>query len=76
MEFKEFITNFAEQFDEVNLEELTTETKFRELDEWSSIVALGIIGMVDEEYNVMLDSADMKSAETIGELYELVKSKK
>ena len=48
MELQDFIEKFAEQFDETEVCELTAETKFKELDEWSSLIALSIIAMVDE----------------------------
>lgn len=71
----EFIAHFAEQFDDTDINEFKPETEFRKLDEWSSLMALSIIAMVDEEYNVTLQGNDMKSASTIEELYDVVKSK-
>lgn len=75
MELNEFIAHFAEQFDDTEASVFTPETKFRELEEWSSIIGLSVIAMVDEEYDVALKGADMKAANTIGELYEIVKNK-
>jgi acyl carrier protein len=75
MEIKEFIENFASQFDDTPMEEFKAETQFRELDEWSSLIALSVIAMVDEEYDVTLKGDDMKAANTIEELYQIVKSK-
>ena len=75
MEIKEFIENFAEQFDETDATQLTPETIFHELDEYSSIIALSIIAMVDEEYGVTLKGADMSAAVTIQDLYNTVQSK-
>jgi len=75
MELKDFIENFAAQFDDTEASEFKGETKFRELDEWSSLIALSIIAMVDEEYEVTLKGEDMRAANTIEELYEIVKSK-
>ena len=75
MEIKEFIENFASQFDDTPMEEFKAETQVRDLDEWSSLIALSIIAMVDEEYDVTLKGDDMKAANTIEELYEIVKSK-
>lgn len=40
MEIKEFIENFVSQFEETDADAITAETKFRELDEWSSLLAL------------------------------------
>ena len=52
MEMKEFVSNFAAQFDETEESVFTPETRFREIEEWSSLVALSVIAMVDEEYDV------------------------
>lgn len=75
MEIKDFIENFANQFDETDSDVFTPETKFKELDEWSSLLALSIIAMVDEEYDVTLKGDDIKNASTIEELFNLVANK-
>lgn len=75
MNLNEFIANFAEQFDETDPSVFTAETVFHDLDEYSSLIALSIIAMVDEEYDVALKGDDMKSAVTIEDLYNTVKSK-
>lgn len=75
MELQDFIKHFAEQFDETDESEFTAETEFRELDEWSSLISLGITGMVDEEYGVALMGADFRKADTIEDLFNIVKSK-
>ena len=75
MEIKEFIENFAAQFDETDASVFTPETVFHELDEYSSLIALSIIAMVDEEYDVTLKGDDMRSAVTIEDLFNIVKSK-
>ena len=75
MEIKDFIENFAEQFDDTELSEFKPETVFHELDEYTSLIALSIIAMVDEEYGVTLNANDMSSAVTIEDLFNTVKSK-
>ena len=75
MEIKEFIQNFADQFDDTDASVFSPETIFHELDEYSSIIALSIIAMVDEEYGVMLKGADMSAAVTIQDLFNTVKAK-
>jgi acyl carrier protein len=75
MELKEYIKNFADQFEDTPVEELTAEVKFKELDEWSSLIALTVIAMVDEEYNVTLSGEDIRESETIEDLFNRVKSK-
>ena len=75
MEIKEFIEHFAEQFDETELSEFTPETVFHELEEYSSLIALSIIAMVDEEYGVTIGANEMSASVTIQDLFDTVKSK-
>ena len=75
MEIKEFIEKFAEQFDDTPIEELNPNVKFKELEEWSSLIALSVIAMADEEYNVTLVATDIRTSETIEDLFNVVKSK-
>ena len=75
MEIKEFIEHFAEQFDDTELSEFKPETVFHDLDEYTSVIALSIILMIDEEYGVSMDADEMAAAVTIEDLFNTVKSK-
>lgn len=75
MELKKFIQNFSGQFENTDASVFTAETKFRDLNEWSSLIALSIIAMVDEEYDVTLKGTEMRATNTIEELFNLVASK-
>jgi len=75
MELKEFVGNFVAQLDETDASTVAAETEFKQLDEWSSLVALSIIAMVDEEYDVTLKGDDIRNSTTITDLYEVVKSR-
>jgi acyl carrier protein len=75
MELKDFIRNFANQFDDTDAELFTPSTSFRDLDEWSSIIGLSIILMVDEEYGISIGADEMKQAQTIEDLFNIVKAK-
>lgn len=75
MELQEFIENVADQFENTDRSVFTGDTKLMELDEWTSLIALSVISMIDEEYDVAIKGSDVKGISTIGELYELVKSK-
>lgn len=76
MNINDFIKNFAEQFDDTDANVFTMDTVFKELDEWSSLTALSIIAMVDEEYDVLLKGDDIRNAETIDDLFEIVRLKR
>ena len=75
MEMNEFIEKFAENFDDVAVSELTAETKFRELDEWSSFIALSVMAMIGDEYDVTISAQEMRESETIQQLFDIVNSK-
>ena len=76
MNIEKFIEHFAEQFEETDSAEFKADTKFHDLDEWSSLMALNIIAMVDDEYDVTLKGADIENSVTIEDLFNTVKSKK
>lgn len=76
MEIQEFVANFAEQFDDTEMDVFTPETAFRELEEWSSLTGLAILNMIAKKYEVKITPAELKSVETVITLFELVQSKK
>ena len=75
MEIERFIEKFAEQFDEVDANNLSPTTNFRDMNDWSSIVALSVIAMVDEEYSVVLKGEDIRNSKTIEDLFNIVQSR-
>ena len=75
MDIREFIENFAAQFDETEASVFTPKTVFHDLDEWSSLTALGIIAFVKTEYNKTISGREVRSCETIQDLFELVNEK-
>ena len=72
MDINTFIDNFAGQFDDTPADQFKPETTFRDLAEWSSLVALSIIAMVDEEYGVTLKGDDIRNARTIKDIFDAV----
>lgn len=75
MELNDFIAKFAEQFDDTDPSEFTPETEFKDLEEWSSLTALSIIAMIDEEYDIQIKGDDIKKANTVKDLYNIVAAK-
>jgi acyl carrier protein len=73
MDLQEFIGKFAEQFDETDPGEFKADTEFKALEEWSSMFALSIIAMIDDEYNITIKGNDIRDSETIEDLFEKVK---
>lgn len=75
MEIKEFIQLFAEQFEDSDASIFTPDTVFHDLDEWSSLVGLSIIAMVDDEYGVTIKGDELRAAKTLEDVFNLVNSK-
>ena len=61
--------------DETDVSEIKAETVFHDLDEYSSLIALSIIAMIDEEFDVTVKGDDMKASVTVEDLYNIVKAK-
>lgn len=76
MEINEFITKFIELFDDLDPSLILPSTKFRDLENWDSIMGLSVIGMIDEEYGVEFNAEDMSQCQIIEDIYNKVKSKK
>lgn len=75
MELSDFVAKFAELFEDIDTSNFCGETNFRDNEEWSSLIGLSVIAMVDEEYDVTLKGDDVKSSKTIEDLFNVVKSK-
>lgn len=71
----EFVELFAEQFDDTDASEIKAETVFHDLDEWSSLIGLSVIAMVDEEFEVALKGDDVKNSVTVEDLYNKITAK-
>lgn len=56
-------------------EDVNENTAFRELEEWDSLAALSTISMIDGEFMVTVNNKDLRSVETVSELYDMVISR-
>lgn len=75
MKIEDFIKELANQFDETSEEELTPNCVIQELDEWSSISVMGIIAMAKTEFGKTITGKDIRSCETVEDLFNLIVSK-
>jgi len=73
---EEFIKILETEFDELEPGTLKPETKFTDLDEWSSMHSLIIIALIDTEYNVTITGEDLLKVRNVEELYKIVKDRK
>jgi len=75
MEISAFLQHFYNILDDTDVKIIKSDTVFRDLDEWDSLIALSLIAMVDEEYSVKLTGEDIKSAVTLNDIFEIIKNK-
>lgn len=75
MDIKDFIEKFADEFEMTEPEVFTEDTKYKELEEWDSLLGLSIIGMIKNTYGVKVTGEEVKNAGTIMGLYKIVESR-
>ena len=75
MELNEFVANFAEQFDDTDPSEIKAETIFRELEEWSSLVGMGVIALAKTAYGKSITGAELKTCSTVEDVFNLISNK-
>jgi acyl carrier protein len=75
MEISSFLQNFVNILDDTDASLINSDTQFRTLGEWSSLTALSLIAMVDEEYSVKLTGEDIKTSTTLNDIFNIIQSK-
>lgn len=73
---EKFVNCFFELLDDTDKSLVMPDTVFKaNIEEWTSILALSLIAMVDEVYDVTLDTDDIRNANTLEELYCAIQQK-
>ena len=75
MDINEFISAFADQFDETDPEEVTKETVFHDLEEWDSLIALAVLNMTQKKYGKSITFDEMKNCLTVEDLFNVIAAK-
>lgn len=73
MNFENFIEKIAPLFEETPPTVLTAQTHYKELPEWTSLIALSLIVQVFNELGSTITGDDIEASATLGELFERVK---
>ena len=71
----DFIENFAEAVNLADIE-LSPETRLQDLPNWDSLAILTTISMIDMEYGVTVSGVELQNCTTLGDLMQLVESRK
>ncbi|MBR4338258.1 MAG: acyl carrier protein [Bacteroidaceae bacterium] len=75
MELKDFIQQFAEQFDDTDASEIDAQTSFHDLEEWDSLIALAVLNMTEKRYGKRITFDDMKKCDTVEDLFNVILAK-
>ncbi len=75
MDIKDFISNFANQFDDTDVSVIQSGTKFHELEEWGSLIGMGVIAMAKTQYGKTITGKEIRECETVEDLFNLIVSK-
>lgn len=75
MELEKFIADFAEQFDDTDASDITADTKFHDLEEWSSLVGMAVIALAKTQYGKSITGKEIRQCETVSDLYNLIANK-
>ena len=75
MDKNEFLANFAASFDDTDPNEIMFDTKFRDLDEWSSLTGMTVLAMAKVSYNKTISGEELKKCVTVEDVYNLIKNK-
>ena len=75
MTLDEFVEAFAAEFEETPADQFKADTEFKTLEDWSSLTALSVIAMVDENMEKVITGADIRASKTVEDLYNLAQSK-
>ena len=71
MDIQTFIKKFGEAIEVEDIDALTPETEFHDLDEWTSLSVIIAIAFFDEEFDKQVDDVAIRKADTIQDLYDL-----
>lgn len=75
MKLEEFVKHFAEQFDDTDPSEIKYDTVFHDLEEWGSLVAMGVIALAKTRYGKEITGKEIKACTTVEDLFNTIASK-
>lgn len=75
MELKKFIASFADQFDDTDVSEIQADTKFHDLEEWGSLIGMGVIALAKTQYGKTITGKEIRECVTVEDLFNLIASK-
>lgn len=72
---EDFIKNFADVFDDIDVSQIQPDTEFQDLDEWGSLMTMTVIAMARTKYGKSVTGKEIHSCDTVTDLYNLIVGK-
>ncbi len=71
---EEFIKNFHEILDDVEIDSIDKDTDYKSLEDWDSMTKLMLIAMVHEKYEKQISGNDINQSTTLEHLHSRIQS--
>jgi acyl carrier protein len=76
MDINDLITKLEGEFEDIPKGTLTPSTKITDIQGWGSMHALIVIALMDAEYGITVKGDELRSIQSIQDLFDLAKKKK
>jgi acyl carrier protein len=76
MNIEEFTRALENEFEDLEPGTIQPTTNYRDIPDFNSMYALIIIAFIDSEFDVLLTGEELRKANTVNDLYDLVLAKK
>jgi acyl carrier protein len=76
MNIHDLINDIETEFEEIENGTLVPKSSIRDIEGWSSMHALILIALIDNNYDILLTGEELKNALTIQDLYDIILKRK
>lgn len=76
MDKNKFIADFTSQFIDADEISVNENTKFRDIGSWDSLTGMAVLVMIEDEYQVKMNDADLGKCATVQDIFNFVSAKK
>jgi acyl carrier protein len=72
----QFVRHYENAIEGITPGSLNPATQYHKIPQWDSLALLCLLAMIDCEYDVQVGGMELKSADTLADVYKLVEAKK
>lgn len=67
-----FIEQIQSIFEETPKDEITLNTKFKNLEEWNSLLILSLIVTIEDNFSILVSAKQIENADSFEDLYNTI----